>query len=759
MAPPRLFPSKGLTPKAAPAAPKSLIATLPAEQKALFLPQSDFWLDGNPERSDRAPDADAITRTRAFGASSLVFACMSFRARKISEAPLWIREETDGDEAWLKGDAGHPLAELLEQPNPDQSAADFLAELSFAMDVGDVLVVKNRDRAGRAGELTVCSYLDFRVRPTNENGRRRRYGAFTVFDADGRERPVAREDVIYFPTLGGVSPVAAALSHVRVSEAMRQAIRASLAKSMRPGSVTTLDGGLQDDQFQRFKSQLMAWHAGGHNTGNNIVLDGPGIKFQKLDASLKDLELGPVQADVEVAVCQAFALRPEVVGAKIALEHNGGLADSLKPAIQFAYNEAIRPTWKRIETAFTAGLLREVDDNPVRFVRFVTSDVEALQPDLTADVNVAKAATGIATLDEQRAIMHLAPVGPERGGDDIAPAAGTGQAPSDGTTRAQEAAAKASRPTLATKAARLATDADRAAYWQAFEAKAAPRVGAYERAARRRFREERAGVLAVLRSAVPKAAAVALERKDDTGGVIDPAVEATFRQASEDPYLEAALLSILSDYAETGPYAAAWTEEFTALLRVTMTEAAADFSAGFGLAFSMDNPAVLAAIEERAAQLVQNVLQTTKKAITDAITSGRAEGLTVAQIADRVNTQAFGAAAEARARTIANTEVVGAINQAEWVAAQQAGVFRSKRWIHSRNANERKHHKAHETEGPDGGWVPMAHAYAYPAQGTKAGGTSLRPHEPGMPAREAVECGCTMAYSDVDPAQARQENA
>src|SRR6476661_4697109 len=110
---------------------------------------------------------------------------MTFRARKLGEAPLWITDEADGNESWLAGTVNHPLADLLEQPNPDQTLAQFIGELSIAMDLGPTLVVKNRDNAQRTASLYVFGFDQFTVKPGVVDGTLRKYGAFTVTDANG----------------------------------------------------------------------------------------------------------------------------------------------------------------------------------------------------------------------------------------------------------------------------------------------------------------------------------------------------------------------------------------------------------------------------------------------------------------------------------------------------------------------------------------------------------------------------------------------
>jgi HK97 family phage portal protein len=668
---------------------------------------------------------------------------MTLIASKTTEAPLWISEEdADGNETWLPGTATHPLATLLERPNPDQEMADLIEELVLFYLMGPTLLVLNRDRIGRVASMYAFDYAAFTVKPAWVRGEYRRNGVFTVTTAGGDRRDFGPDDVIYLRPPGGVGAVDAALTNIRLGADLRAAVKTSLRRAMRPGSVTTLDTTPDQQILEHFKQQLSQYEGA---TGKNMVLAGEGIEWKQVPVNLKDLDLGPLDDATEAAVCSAFKVPPEMVRAHVALKHNGGLADAIKPAQQLYYDQAQFPLWERIGRALTRGLLRPVDPDPLRYVRFVTDRIRALQPDLVANANTAKALSGIARLDEQRALVKLPPVGGVDG-ETIAVQGPQNDAPA---APAPRKAAGARRETKAV--ARPTTPEEVAAFWRAFDAKAAPRRASYEQTAKRLFREERAGVLATLRGA--KAAVVARETKAD-----DPTPEDRIRAALEGPYLDAAALQIAADYATEGPYAMAWADEFTALLTATMEGAAQEFTAGIGVTFSMDNPGLIHAIEQRAAALVQNVLQTTKDAITAAIAEGKAKGLTIEQIAALVDEQAFGKAAAARAQTIANTEVVGAINDAEWTAAQAADVFVSKRWIHARGPGAgRDQHEGHEHEGSDGGWVSMGYAYSWTDK-TGNSGTMLRPFDAGLPASEVVNCGCAMAYSDVDPAQAREEN-
>jgi len=373
-----------------------------------FYPPELFW--GIADGKD--PDA-AISARAAFRLFALCYACMQFRATKLSEPPVWIAEESDDGESMLEGE--HPLSELLEQPNPDMEMADLLEQVSLYLDAtGAVLLVKNRDNSQTTRSLYPYARDEFSVSPKNG----RLYGEFRVQTLGGYQT-LGPDDVIYLrrPSsehlLTSVAPVDAALSHINIGNAMRTAVKAMMRHRVRPGTIFKAPSNLGPDQFDRLKSEIESAYAGLWNAGKSMLLEG-GIEPDVQLHSLEDLALGEVNGDVEVAVCQAFQINPVLVGSRMGLEGSAGFADSMEPALDLFYDLAVQPAWSRIERALTRGLLREVDDNPRRFIRFDKSKVRALQEDMGEKITEAAAASGFWTEAEQRAWT-----GKEGGADEL----------------------------------------------------------------------------------------------------------------------------------------------------------------------------------------------------------------------------------------------------------------------------------------------------------------------------------------------------
>jgi hypothetical protein len=363
-------------------------------------------------------------------------------------------------------------------------------------------------------------------------------------------------------------------------------------------------------------------------------------------------------------------------------------------------------------------------DETRRFLRFDTGRVRSLQADMTKRTAEATAAAGYWLVDEQRAHTGQAPL-PKNAGQVLAGAA---------TAEANDAAedVRSGRADRAAKSAdtEAKAAADAAARRAALEARATREEPAYQRTARALFAAERAGVLKTLAAAVPEGKSA----EDDLAAAV------------AGPYLEAAALKIAADYGTDEAYHAAWKAAYEALIRETFTDASEALAAQVGFAVDLAAPHLVAAAERRALELAGFVTETTKEAIKQAIADGIAAGDGLKAVTARVRA-VFAEASEARARTIARTETIGAVNEGEHQAARASGVLRSKAWLSS-GVGEARPRLAREEAA---GYQPID--APYPVTGKQ------HPHDSIGGARENANCRCGQLFSDLDPADAGAEDA
>lgn len=348
-------------------------------------------------------NADSTTAKNAMAVYALCYACLRYRAQKLTEAPVWIADETDEGESWLKGE--HPLSVLLETPNPDMEMQELLDLVSLYLDTtGACLLVLDRDNAGRVARMYPFAKDEFSVQPANG----RMFGRFGVQTLTGFQYRTP-DEVIYLRAahsrniLETLSPTDVALQHIRLGNDMVKAVKSALRNAVRPGAYVTTEGALSDEAFQRLKQEITQNYEGVFNSGKTILLEGGAMLAEAKGGTLKDMALGPLQEDVESAICSAYGLHPVLVGGKVGVQATSGMSDSIKPLTDKAYDEVIQPRWNYIARAFTRNLLRPIDPRPRRFIRFDTTKVRALQVDMTARVEEAAGASGYWTINEQRA--------------------------------------------------------------------------------------------------------------------------------------------------------------------------------------------------------------------------------------------------------------------------------------------------------------------------------------------------------------------
>jgi HK97 family phage portal protein len=627
----------------------------PAEVKAVTLtPQVMRFFDMLDTQGAPMPGLRGFT---AYAAYALAYSCMQFRATKTVEPRLWIAKETEDGDEWA---TTHELGDLLEQPNPDMEMADLLELTSLYLDgTGACVWFKNRDNAGRVVSLYPFSDDEFTVKATSE----RLFGEFHLHASDGH-KAVPASEVVYFRRTdprdlhSGLGPLDAALAHVNIGHDLRRAITANLRNAIRPGAIATTEGdaGLSDAELERFKAAVAQSYAGVVNDGKVMLAER--TAFQFLEPMLKKLDMGPMQGDVEAAICQCFQVHPGLVGAKIGLENAGGLSDSIAPALDLYYDIAQKPIWARMERTLTSQLLREVDPDKSVRIKFDLSGISALQDDVLARATEAQTAGKFWTVNEARA--H------------------TGQQPlEDGDERGEQFV---EQPPVIQMPGEEDEETD------PFD-KSEKRLSReyVHRVVDMATRDTEESMLELVSHAelmtdeVKLHDAWGLHRKDHEDEPVTPE-QAKRMQEEADAALEAAR--------------GRWAVNLKPALESIGNRSVAKAGASVGVSFNQLQPGLLEYVDRHAAQLITGVTDTTKDKVARAIRDGLESGDGIRGIAKRV--ESSGAFSRDRAKLIATTEVTtvrnGAALESMQSYADRTGLKVIKTWINSADARVRDEH-------------------------------------------------------------------
>lgn len=602
-----------------------------------------------------------------YAVSWLAYACMRYRAQKLIEAPMWIAEEQDGEEKWLEGD--HELAELLERPNPDMEMSDLLELASLYLDsTGACLVIKSRDRSKRVGALYPFSGEDFRV----ETADGRLHGKFRVRTSSG-EKEYGPDDVLYFRNAnpadphGHVAPLHAALDRLGIDRQLVESLKAGLRNSIVPGMMLEFppEIPLTSEQLEEFLMTASAKYADAKNHGKMFASN---ARARQGVLGFQGLNGGELAKEIEASVCASFQLPPVVISAFVGLV-NSSDRHNLDTSIRLVYDNATIPTWSRLEKGFTRGLLREVDPNPLRFIRFDKSKVKGLQDDRTAQAEIVSKAAGALRVDDARVMLGLEPLEDERGEQLMGSAAPV---------------AVADPPK--TRLQRKAVD-ERALRWAVHDAEMRAAEFGWELEALSQLDQDKELALSVLISG-GKTGQAPTETKDPPPP-IGPADAETIRR-------------IIREIAEKMDLESAvrWTAAMQPLIEQTGRRAVERVSADVGISFDLLQPGLLEYTQKEAAFLVTSVTNTTKQAIRDALSAGLVEGESIPDLAKRI--QESGAFARSRAELIARTEVTRVSNGGQRASLQayaaETGDVVKKSWLSARDARVRDTHRAMDGE-------------------------------------------------------------
>jgi HK97 family phage portal protein len=215
----------------------------------------------------------------------------------------------------------HPLLELIAQPNPMQSGAEYIrAKVGYYLLAGNGYE-ERVTVAGQARELYQLRPDRMQIIPAANGlpeyycykvgGKKVIYGRSPSGGFDLRHMKAFNPVNDWY----GQSPVeSGAYAIDQHNEAMKY-MQALLQNSARPSGALVASGDtvLGDDAFQRLKAEVQDQYSGSHNAGRPMILEG-GLTWHEMGLSPTDMGIQEAKNSAARDIALAFGVPPQMLG-------------------------------------------------------------------------------------------------------------------------------------------------------------------------------------------------------------------------------------------------------------------------------------------------------------------------------------------------------------------------------------------------------------------------------------------------------------
>ena len=638
--------------------------------------------------------------------STWVFACINALTRQTAYVrPLLYRERRGGAMEELDT---HPILDLLSRPNDEQALEKFIEEAYATYLVSGNAYIERVGLENRPPlELYVKRPDRMKVYAGNAE---QRIGGYD-YQINGEKLRFKPWQILHLKTWSplddwyGLSPLAAAARGVDVFNAGQAHNLALLQNGARPSGAWVNSSTMTDDQFRRLREQIDdATRV--NNRGRPLLLEG-GISWQELGVNPRDLDFLAGQEDAARQIHAAYGVHPVLTGLQ------SGTFENQREAIRNLVNLTVFPfldmlfgeLTRWITPAYGEGFRISFDKNAFPAFSDDESELMTRARDAYRDgiitLNEARAMIGYESVDEGEVFAFTPRSGNEMNLINLA-----------------------SEPVLQTKSTdaptdnRVIDDEDDEYYmtWKARDNLRQVWEMRLQLAAEKGFKAQRRRINEAMRDATT-----------DTAELL--AMDAILID-DFDELRETWLAAMLDSGKMT-------LDELKTQRRLVDPEDYGIFREIFGLAFDE----VLEAAATRTADLVTLIDDTTRREIRDLMGDSFRQGLSIPNIAARIDQLYLDEIIPNRSTVIARTEAIRSSNYGNLKAAEGTGLTLTKRWVATRDLRTREGHW-----NADGQTVPLDATFKVAAElGFPLEDLDF-PGDPNGSAANTIQCRCTMTY-------------
>jgi HK97 family phage portal protein len=290
-----------------------------AFQEKSFMYPTIGELVGNENRLPQAKAHSYEPYMRTYENVAWVYACVSLISDNMASLPF---EVTSKDGKQIKG----PLQDLLNNPNPTMSGADLIKFISQSLELtGNAYLLKDMLVGKRPTRLFPLQPELVRI---ESSGNADAPVLAYRYQAGGKSVYYTPQDVIHIRYISsgdffyGLGPISAARACIDTYRAAEKNNLKIFDNGAIPDGILSTESALDDEQRKRIAAAWNAKYRGEHNAHKTAILEA-GLKYQAIGINQRDLEFIAGQKMTREAICSVFRVPPAMVGIyEYAPQHN-----------------------------------------------------------------------------------------------------------------------------------------------------------------------------------------------------------------------------------------------------------------------------------------------------------------------------------------------------------------------------------------------------------------------------------------------------
>lgn len=342
------------------------------------------WLSGKPQW--QIVDVETFIR-EGYSANTLIYSAINYKVRASYSAPM--RAYTGDPENPEPLPLDHPLAAVVERPNPYQSKRAFLGQLLTYLNIAGnaYVLMAGREKDGPPAEMW-CLRPD-RVFIIPEEGKRVKGYMYVPEGKAVRDGvPILSQDIAHvkFPNpadplegLGyGLSPLAPLAKSADVDNSITAFLKIFFDKGTMPMGVLKFDNPIDDKTLGDIKRRWMEMYGSYENWADVGVLD-QGGSYEPITPSFSELGFAEIDERNESRVLGPFGVPGILIGTRVGLAHS--TYSNFEEARKQFWEDTFVPELSLVEDELAYFLQADGGD---AFARFDLTGVPALRANTPA---------------------------------------------------------------------------------------------------------------------------------------------------------------------------------------------------------------------------------------------------------------------------------------------------------------------------------------------------------------------------------------